>query len=156
MTTVQLSNLDARLVFLALQYHLSRPGSELQRETGGPPSLGLAAIAPGLEAQLDKAIVAIELSDEQPERLGSAIAGAINELKSTSLMAASGTQSMVPAFREALRRLFPDAVEDPDEALQLAGHLLTLRRRLEQLPRAAAEEWPQTKPQSRWRFWQRN
>ncbi len=156
MTTVQLSNLDARLVFLALQYHLSRPGSELQRETGGPPSQGLAAIAPELEAQLDKAVIAIELSDEQRERLDSAIAGAINELKSTPLLAAGGRQSMVPAFREALRRLFPDAAEDPDEATQLARHFLTLRGRLEELPAQTIEERPATEPRSRWRFWQRN
>ncbi len=154
MTTLQLSNLDARLAYLALQYHLSRPGSELPRETGGLPSEGLASLGPELEAQLDKAVVAIELSDQQRERLGSAIAGAINELKSTPLLAAGGRQSMVPVFRETLRRLFPDAADDPDEAAQLARHLLTLRGRLEQLPTAAVEEQPQ-QPRSRWRFWQR-
>jgi len=155
MTTLQLSNLDARLAYLALQYHLSRPGSELQRETGGPPSEGLASLGPELEAQLDKAVVAIELSDQQRERMGSAIAGAINELKSTPLLAAAGRQSMVPAFREALQRLFPDAADDPDEATQLARHLLTLRGRLEYVPTAAVEEQSQ-QPRSRWRFWQRD
>ena len=102
------------------------------------------------------AVVAIELSDEQRERLGSAIAGAINELKSTPLLAAGGRQSMVPAFRETLRRLFPDAVDDPDEATSLAGHMLSLRRRLERIdaPPARPAMGERTK-RSQWRFWER-
>lgn len=154
MTALQLTNLDLRLVLLALQYHLSRPGSELQRETGGTPSPGLAAVVPALEAQLDNATASVDLSDSQRERLSSAIAGAINELKSMSLLEAGGQTTMVPAFRDTLRRLFPEAVEDPDEGTRLAGHMLALRRRLDGLPSAAAEERP-PEQKSRWRFWQR-
>jgi hypothetical protein len=155
MATLQLPNVDARLAYLALQYHLSRPGSELQRETGGPPSPGLATLAPELESQLELAVVTVELVDEQRERLSSAIAGAINELKSTSLLAAGGRATMVPAFRESLRRLFPAAADDPDEAVRLAGHMLALRRRLDEQPSAATEERPQEARKPRWRFWQR-
>ena len=154
MTTVQLSNLDARLAYLAVQYHLSRPGSELQRETNQPSAHGLAGVAGALEPQLDNAVATIELTGEQRDRLASAIAGAINELKATPLLAAGGRQSMVPAFRETLRRLFPDAAGDPDEATRLAGHLLALRRRLEQLPTHVAAEAPRER--SRWRFWRRS
>jgi len=156
MTTVQLSNLDARLAYLAVQYHLSRPGSELQRETSQPVAQGLADVAGALEPQLDKAVAAVELTDEQRERLAHAIAGAINELKATPLLAAGGRQSMVPAFRETLRRLFPSAGDDPDEVTQLAGHLLALRRRLEQLPQEVVQPAPKDQPRSRWRFWQRS
>lgn len=156
MTAVQLSNLDARLVYLALQYHLARPGSELQRETGGPPSHGLAPLAPELDAQLDNAVIEINVSDDQRERLSSAIAGAINELKSMSLLEAGGRATMVPAFREALTRFFPEAEDDPDEATRLAGHMLALRRRLDQLPNAAPEERPQEPQKSRFRFWRRD
>jgi hypothetical protein len=155
MATLQLSNLDARLTFLALQYHLSRPGSELRREPGAGASTGLAGASAALEPQLDKAVATIDLGDEQRERLASAIGGAINELKATPLLQAGGRQSMVPAFRDALRRLFPDAADNPDEAEQLAGHLVALRRRLVQLPPDAPARQDAPK-RSGWRFWQRN
>jgi hypothetical protein len=60
---------------------------------------------------------------------------------------------MVPAFRDTLQRLFPDVGDDPDEALQLAGHLLALRRRLEQLAPEPAPQPQHQKPG--WRFWRR-
>ncbi len=156
MTAVQLANLDARLAYLAVQYHLSRPGSELQRETSQPSAHELAGVANELEPQLDRAVATIDLSDEQRRRLASALAGAINELKATPLLSAGGRQSMVPAFRDALGRLFPDAGDDPDEATRLAGHLLALRRRIEGLPADVAAPAPKEQSRSRWRFWQRS
>ena len=153
MTAVQLPNLDARLAYLALQYHLARPGSELDPVTKQPGAHGLAEVTRSLEPQLDRAVATVELSDEQRQRLISAIAGAMNELKSSPLLAAGG-RTMVPAFQETLRRLFPEVADDPEEMTQLAGHLLALRRRLEQVASAPAPErggsgrrW--------WRFWGR-
>jgi hypothetical protein len=131
MATVQLANLDARLTFLALQYHLERPGSELDPETKQPGVEGLRPVAEALEPQLDRAVASIDLSERQRDRLLSAISGAINELKAYPLMAAGG-RSTVPAFQSALLRLFPEVADDSDEATQLAGHLLAVRRRLEQ------------------------
>jgi hypothetical protein len=155
MATVQLSKLDARLAYVAVQYHLSLPGSELPREAGELSAHGLGPVADAIQAQLDQAVVTIELSDQQRERLSSAIGGAINELKSAPLLAASGRETMVPAFQEALERLFPAAAADPDEATQLVRHLLALRVRLEQMePHGAAETKPDRK--SRWQFWRRN
>jgi len=153
MTTAQLSNLDARLAYLAVQYHLSRPGSELQRDATSVGAPGLADVAAALEPQLTRAVATIDLTNEQRDRLASAIAGAINELKATPLLAAGGRQSMVPAFRDTLQRLFPDVGDDPDEATQLAGHLLALRRRLEQLAPEPAPQPQHQKPG--WRFWRR-
>ena len=49
MATFQLANLDARLAYLALQYHLARPGSELDPETKQPTAHGLAGVARSLE-----------------------------------------------------------------------------------------------------------
>jgi hypothetical protein len=155
MTALQLSNLDARLAYLAIQYHLSRPGSELQRETAGAGPEGLASTMQKLDSQIDKAIVSVELNDQQRERLSSAIAGAINELKSTPLLEAGGRESMVPVFRETLRRLFPSAADDPDEATQLARHLLTLRGRLDQIA-PSPEERSSVQRKSSWKFWQRH
>ena len=156
MTTIQLSNTDARLVYLSLQYHLARPGSELDPLTKQPGAHGLAEVARALEPQLERAVATIELADQQRRRLVSAVAGAINEIKSSPLLAGGG-RSMVPAFQETLRRLFPETADDPDEATQLAGHLLALRRRLEQIELTPAGESDTTATRRRrWRFWERS
>ncbi len=100
MATFQLSNLDARLAYLALQYHLARPGSELDPETKQPMEHGLAEVAQALEPQLERAVATIELSEYQRQRLVSAIAGAVNELKTHPLL---GGKTMVPRFEAILR-----------------------------------------------------
>jgi hypothetical protein len=153
MTSVQLSNLDARLAFLAVQYHVARPGSGLNRVTGQPLAHDLAEAGEELEPQLAQAVATIELSDNQRLQLISATAGAINELKATALLAAGG-QSTVPAFRGALRMLFPEVGDDPEQATQLARHLLMLRRRLESM-QPSSPAGGRTDNQSRWRFWKR-
>lgn len=155
MTTLQLANLDARLVYLAAQYHLSRPGSELDPETKQPGAHGLAALAAAMEPQLDRAVVAIELSGAQHRRLLEAVAGATNELKASALLSAGGRPG-ASRFHEALRRLFPEVAEDPDEATPLAGHMLELRRKLERLDVSSepSDEQAPDRP-SRWRFWER-
>ncbi len=154
MTTVQFTNLDARLAYVALQYHLARPGSELDPATKQTSAHRLSDVANELEPQLDRASATIELSDEQRRRLVSAIAGAMNELKASPLLAGGG-RTMVPAFREALQRLFPDAADDADESTQLAGHMLTLRRRLEQIEPEPAAGRENGGGRRWWRFWKR-
>lgn len=150
MTSFQLSNNDARLAYLAMQYHLSRPGSELDPDTKQPSEQGLAGVARSLEPQLEKAVATIDLSDYQRQRLVSAVAGSMNELKTYPLLAGGG-QTTVPAFYETLVRLFPKVRKEPDEASQLAAHMMALRRRLERAP-AEASAAPQRRPW--WRFWQ--
>ena len=154
--SVTLRQTDARLAYLAIAYHLARPGSELDPLTKQPVAHGLGEVAQALEPQLDRAVATIELSEYQRERLVSAAAGAMNQLKSQALLQeGGGGQTMVPAFDEALRRLFPAVAEDADEATQLAGHLLALRRRLERLaaPAPDGETAPVRRPW--WRFWER-
>jgi hypothetical protein len=157
MATLQLAHLDARLVFLALQYHLARPGSELDPETKQPAAQGLAGVARTLEPQLDRAVASIELNERQQERLGEAIAGTINELKAYALLSAGG-RSAAPAFEATLKRLFPEVAEEPEEATQLAGHLLGLRRRLAQATMAAGamNDAPAAARRPRWQFWRRD
>lgn len=152
MTILQLANPDARLAFLALQYHLARPGSELDRETRQPAAHGLAEVSALLEPQLELAVATIEVSAEQHQRLDSAVAGAINELKSYPLMAGAG-RSAAPGFDEALRRLYPEVIEEPEEALQLAGHLVALRRRLARTE--VADELAASRGRPWWRVWER-
>ncbi len=150
MTSFQLSNNDARLAYLAMQYHLARPGSELDPETKQPSEQGLAGVARALEPQLEKAVATIELSDYQRQRLVSAVAGSMNELKTYPLLVGGG-QTTMPVFYRTLASLFPEVREEPEEASQLAAHLMALRRRLEHAP-AEASAAPQRRPW--WRFWQ--
>ena len=153
MATVQLANLDARLTYLAVQYHLARPGSELDPETKQLAAHGLGEVARALEPQLDRAVASVALSDHQRGRLLSAIAGAVNELKSYALLDAGG-RTVVPAFHEALHRFFPTVREEPDEASQLAGHMIALRRKLERVEPDTASAVATRR--AWWRFWDRS
>ncbi len=136
MVTFQLANLDARLVYLSLQYHLARPGSELDPETKQPVAHGLAEVAQAMEPQLDRAVAAIELSAHQHHRLLTAISGTLNELKTYPLLdpvppeRGGGRRSTVAGFDAVLRRLFTHVSENPEETLELAGHLMGLRGRV--------------------------
>lgn len=164
MATFQLANLDARLTYLALQYHLARPGSELDPETKQPQALGLTPVAQALEPQLEKAVAIIELEERQRERLIIAIAGAMNELKTYPLLdplppeRGGGRRTTVPSFDAVLRRLFPQVDADPDEATQLAGHLIALRRRLERAASTQTHDDAATADGRRpwWRFWRKH
>ena len=162
MATLQLAPLDAKLIYLALQYHLARPGAELDPESKQPLAHGLAEVAQTLEPQLHRAVATVELSEYQRQRLLSAIAGTMNELKTYPLLDAvppergGGRRTTVPGFDAVLRRLFPEVDDEPDEAPQLAGHFMSLRRRLEDAAAAAAEEEASaTARPPWWRFWQR-
>ncbi len=162
MATLQLAPLDAKLIYLALQYHLARPGAELDPESKQPIVHGLTEVAQALEPQLNRAVATVELSEYQRQRLLSAIAGTMNELKTYPLLDAvppergGGRRTTVPGFDAVLRRLFPEVEEEPDEAPQLAGHFMSLRRRLEDAAAAATEEEASTPARPPWwRFWQR-
>ena len=133
MTAYQLTNLDARLAFLAIVYHLARPGSELEPDAKQETEHGLREVAAALEPQLDHDMATIDLGAEQRRKLLNALSGSINELKAYPLMPSEGSRrhAVVRSFEEALGRLFPEVREDPEEAVQLAAHVLALRRRLE-------------------------
>jgi hypothetical protein len=133
MPSYQLTNLDSRLAFLAIVYHLERPGSELEPDAKRMTEHGLREVAETLEPQLDQEPATIDLSTEQRGKLLNALGGGISELKAYPLMPFEGGRrhGAAPAFDDALGRLFPEVREDAEEAIQLAAHMLALRRRLD-------------------------
>lgn len=156
MPSIEFSRAEARLAYLALAYHLARPGSELDPDTKQPVEHGLSEVKAGLEPQIERAAAAITVNEHQYRRLVSAVAGALNELKSYHLLD-HGRQTTVPAFHKALRALYPEIEQDPDGASQLAGDMMALRRRLERmaLPEEPAVEAAASGGRPWWRFWER-
>jgi hypothetical protein len=157
---LQLRQEDARLVFLAVAYHLGRPGSELDPLTKQPVEHGLAEVAAALQPQLRMAVSTIELRPNQARRLLSALLGSITELKAYAMLGAgsiesgTGHRSTVPGFDSSLRHLFPGVEEDPEEPLQIAERILLLRRRLDEETADLAEEpEPSPGPLKRKRWW---
>jgi hypothetical protein len=155
---------QARLVFLALAYHLARPGSELDPATKMPVQHGLAEVSSTLQPQLRQAAASVTVSAYQLERLGSAVLGAINELKVYPMLEprppeeGGGRRTTVPGFDQTLRHLFPEVDEDPDAATALIESFMALKRRLDGALREVSEEERQeTPPQRRawWRVWRR-
>ena len=134
--TLQLRSEDARLVFLAVAYHLGRPGSELDPITKQPVEHGLAEVSSMLQPQLRMAVSTITLRHNQAQRLLSAMLGSITELKAYAMLGAGsreapGHRSTVPGFDGSLRHLFPEVEESTEEPLEIAERVLLLRRRIE-------------------------
>jgi hypothetical protein len=159
MHTLTLGDDDLRLLYLAVVYHLGRPGSEAQAM--GQPELGLAAVREAIEPQLGLASAQIEAGDYQLTRIGLGLHGIVNELKQYGM--AQG-RSAVPGFSEAVERLFADAHAEGD-ALDLVKPAIMLRRRLDGAVRqaeaaveAARIEQEQAVAEQRspwWKLWRR-
>jgi hypothetical protein len=161
---------QARIVYLALRYHLARPGSEVDPETLQEYARGLAEVRPHLEAQLEAEEATLELTPFQLIRLDTALLSIINELKTYPLLdtMAGGSQrprSLAPGFDELLRRLFPQVAEDASSALDVAEEALMLHRalrahvaRARELLDQEREERERTARRSRrrWQFWRRS
>ncbi len=127
MHTLTLRSNELRLLYLAVTYHLGRPGSEADARALGRDDLGLAIVREALEPQLRNAGGTIEVGDYQLTRIGLGLHGIVNELKQYGM--AQG-RSAVPGFSEAVSRLFPGAAE-PGGALDLVQPAIMLRRRLD-------------------------
>lgn len=143
MATFQLHLHDARLVALAITYHLGRPGSETDAATLQRHSLGLGPVLEVLDPQLDghaeePGSVEVEFSAYQVTRLGAALHGTVNELKQFGM---AGGRSAVPGFAEAFARHFPEAAEGgPVDAMDLVPDAVGLRRRFDAAIREAEAE----------------
>ena len=134
--TFKLTHDEPRLVYLALVYHLGRPGSELDPVTKQPSARGLreVKVALGREVAADSAM--IEVDEAQSAKLLSALYGCATELRGHHLR--DGATSTVARFTETARDLFPQ-LQDPEEALAIAEAMVMLHRRMERaLKRALA------------------
>jgi hypothetical protein len=132
---VQLAPEDAKLVFLAVAYHLGRPGSELDPVTKQPVEHGLAQVAAVLQPQLSNDSASIDVNQDQARRLLSGMLGTISELKTYPMLqlraGPDGRRSTVPGFDRSLTHLFPAVEDDAEVTLDLAERMLMLRRRVE-------------------------
>lgn len=164
---VRLPQHQARLVVLAIGYHLSRPGSELDRETMAEYRHGLRELLPAVEAQIDAPAAEFEMNALQGTLLSTAFSSVLSELKMYSVfdtMAGESRRprSTAPGFDDRLRELFPQIAGDPGYAMQLAEDMALLRRELpfarareileEERREAEAARKRRRRP---WQFWKR-
>ncbi len=148
---LKLTHDEPRLVYLALVYHLGRPGSEIDPETREPAERGLRAVKVGLAAHVDDEAAIIELDEAQYRRLLSAIYGSVNELRVHHMR--GGAESTVARFTETARALFPEIAADREAALDVAQAMIMLHRRLERAVRRAAAAPPDAPPAAKRRRW---
>ncbi len=154
MFSLKLTHDEPKLVFLALVYHLGRPGSELDAQTMQPSERGLRDIKTKLGNDLERDEAIVELFDDaQYQRLLSAIFGSVNELRVFHMR--DGTGSGVARFTETATTLFPALAAEPEAALDLAESMMMLHRRIERAVSRASPPPPEaSKPASkgRWPF----
>jgi hypothetical protein len=131
--TLKLTHDEPRLIYLALVYHLGRPGSELDPGTYAPREHGMRELAVALGNQLGGDAL-IELDDDRYRRLLSAMNGCMTELRLHHMR--DGAPSTVERFTETARALFPAVAEDPGAALEVAEAMMMCRRRLERAVRS--------------------
>jgi len=139
---LRLPNHQARLVALAITYHLARPGSEIDHETLSEYEHGLAEVLPEIDGQLEADTVSLELTPLQTMLLSGAFSAVVSELKMYSTLdtmagASHRPRSTAPGFDDRLRTLFPEVSGDPEYASRLAEDMTLLRR---QIPSARARE----------------
>jgi hypothetical protein len=164
--TVRLPQHKARLLALAVSYHLSRPGSEIDHETLSDYKHGLREIQPVIDAQLGSESATVDLNPLQMTLLSTAFSSVLSELKMYSVFdTMSGDsrrpRSTAPGFYDRLRTLFPEIAGDPGYAMTLAEDMTLMRRELpfararevmEEQRKAAEEARKRKKP---WQFWKR-
>jgi hypothetical protein len=165
--TIRLPQHQARLVALAVGYHLARPGSELNRDTLTEYRHGLREVLPAIDAQIEEPVATIDLNPLQAVMLSTAFSSVLSELKLYSVFdRMSGDsrrpRSTAPGFDDRLRWLFPQIAGDPAYANELAEAMALLRRDLPfARARAVLEEERQAMEQQRktrkkpWQFWKR-
>ncbi|HEY5639356.1 MAG TPA: hypothetical protein VIW01_04840 [Dehalococcoidia bacterium] len=161
--TVRLPRHQARLVALAVGYHLARPGAEIDPDSMREYDHGLAEVLPLIDAQIEEDAATVDLNATQAVLLSTAFSSVLSELKMYSLfdsMAAGSARprSTAAGFDERLRWLFPEIAGDPAYAMVLAEDLTMLRRELPfQRAREVLEEQRQAAAEAekgRRRWWQ--
>ncbi|HUF54611.1 MAG TPA: hypothetical protein VMR52_12685 [Dehalococcoidia bacterium] len=165
--TIRLPQHHARLVALAIGYHLSRPGAEIDRDSMREYEHGLAEVLPVIDSQIEDEIATVDLNAVQAVLLSTAFSSILSELKMYGLfdqMAGGSTRprSTATGFDDRLRWLFPEIAGDPGYAMVLAEDLAMLRRELPfQRAREVLEEQRKAAEETRrgrkkwWQFWKR-
>ena len=133
--TIRLPQHQARLVALAVGYHLSRPGSEIDPESMREYEHGLAEVLPLIDAQIEDDVAALDLNARQAVLLSTAFSSVLSELKMYSLFDSMAGDSSRPrstaaGFDDRLRWLFPEIAGDAAYAMVLAEDLTMMRREL--------------------------
>ncbi len=133
--TIRLPQHQARLVALAVGYHLARPGSEIDPDSMREYTHGLAEVLPLIDAQIEEDVAVLDLNATQAVLLSTAFSSVLSELKMYSLsdrMAAGSSRprSTAAGLDDRLRWLFPEIAGDPAYAMVLAEDLTMLRREL--------------------------
>jgi len=164
--SLRLPQHQARLVALAVAYHLARPGSEIDPGTMAAYEHGLAELSTPLDPQMDVEVASVDLNPLQVTLLSTALSSVINELKVYAVLdtmagASSRPRSTAPGLDDRLRSLFPQVIGDPSYTSQLAEDMTMLRRHLpaararqilEEERKASQEAARSKKP---WQFWKR-
>jgi hypothetical protein len=153
---------QARLVALAVAYHLARPGSELDPETLSDYAHGLRELQPVIEAQVESDSAMLDLTPLQAVLLSTALSSVVSELKMYSVFdtmsgASRRPRSTAPGFDERLRSLFPAIAGDAEFASRLAEDMTILRRELPSVRAReviAEEKRAAEEARSRKRWWQ--
>lgn len=153
---------QARLVALAVAYHLARPGSELDPETLSDYAHGLRELQPVIEAQVESDSAMLDLTPLQAVLLSTALSSVVSELKMYSVFdtmsgASRRPRSTAPGFDERLRSLFPAIAGDAEYASRLAEDMTILRRELPSVRAReviAEEKRAAEEARSRKRWWQ--
>jgi hypothetical protein len=135
---LKLTHDEPRLVYLALVYHLGRPGSELDTATRQPVERGLRDVKLALGNELAAAAAVIELDEWQYGRLLSALKGCLTELRVYHMR--GGGPSTITRWTETVESLYPAVRRDPEAALDVAEAMMMLQRRMERAVRRAVEE----------------
>lgn len=135
---LKLTHDEPKLVYLALVYHLGRPGSELDPATRTPMAHGLREVKVRLGNELEAPSSVIQLDEWQYARLHSAIKGCVTEFRVYHMR--EGASSTVDRWTDTAENLFPQLRSDPDAALDLAESMMMLQRRIERAVKAAGSE----------------
>jgi hypothetical protein len=133
--TVRLAQHQARLVALAVGYHLARPGSEIDRDSMREYEHGLSEVLPVIDGQIEEEAATVDLNPVQAVLLSTAFSSVLSELKMYSLFDSMAGDSRRPrstasGFDDRLRWLFPEIAGDPGYAMVLAEDMAMLRRDL--------------------------
>ena len=115
------------MLYLALLYHLARPGSEIDPETSKTHVAALAPVMHFLTSVINEPIIELSCLPKQVERIDTALSGLSNELRQFVL----SSSSVVPNFENTLIKFWPDVISDSNKLEEIMMLTMMTRRKLE-------------------------